>query len=77
LNLGRAQVRYSGRWVAKGFDFPGRVWAIGAEADAAVPGGNDFIVAPTDPVNLPDFRVVTHRLTVVVPLSGGRRQTRR
>jgi hypothetical protein len=72
LKLGRAEVRYSGRWVAKGFDLPGQIWAVRAEADVALPGGNDFIVAPTDPVNLPDFRVVTHRLTVVVPLSGRR-----
>jgi len=72
LKLGRAELRYSGRWVAKGFDFPGLTWTVRAEVDVAVPGGNDFIVAPTGPVNLPDFRVVTHRLTVVVPLSGRR-----
>lgn len=75
LKLGRAEVRYTGRWVARGFDPPGgQVWLARAEADFAVPGGNDFIVAPTDPVNLPDFRVVTHRVTVTVPLSraGGR-----
>ena len=71
LKLGRAEVRYTGRWVARGFDPPGgQVWAVRAEDAVAVPGGNDFIVAPTDPVNLPDFRVVTHRITVVVPLSG-------
>jgi hypothetical protein len=72
LKLGRAEIRYSGRWVAKGFDFPGQVWLVRAEADIAVPGGNDFLVAPTDPVDLPDFRVTTHRLTVVVPLTGRR-----
>jgi len=71
LRLGRAEVRYTGRWVARGFDPPrDQVWLVRAEADFAVPGGNDFIVAPTDPVNLPDFRVTTHRLTVSVPLSG-------
>jgi hypothetical protein len=70
LKLGRAEVRYSGRWVAKGFDFPNGFWGTRAVAeDVAVPGGNDFLVAPTDPVNMPDFRVVTHRVTVVVPLS--------
>ena len=73
LKLGRAEVRYSGRWVAKGFDFPNGFWGARAVAeDVAVPGGNDFLVAPTDPVNMPDFRVVTHRVTVVVPLSRNR-----
>jgi hypothetical protein len=70
LKLGRAEVRYSGRWVAKGFDFPGGFWGTRAvAADAAAPGGNDFLVAPTSRVDLPDFRVVTHRVTVAVPLS--------
>lgn len=75
LRLGRAELRYSGRWVAKGFDFPNGFFGttVVDEALAApVPGGNDFLVAPTDPVNMPDFRVVTHRLTVTVPLSGNR-----
>jgi len=75
LKLGRAEVHYTGRWVAKGFDFPGGFWGTRVTTDLAVPeapGGNDFLVAPTDPVNMPDFRVVTHRLMVVVPLSRGR-----
>jgi hypothetical protein len=75
LKLGRAEVRYTGRWVAKGFDFPGGFWGTQvSEADfaAPAPGGNDFLVAPTERVNMPDFRVVTHRLTVVVPLSAKR-----
>ncbi len=75
LKLGRAEVHYTGRWVAKGFDYPSGFWGTRTAIDVAVPeapGGNDFLVAPTDPVNMPDFRVVTHRLMVVVPLSGRR-----
>jgi len=71
LKLGRAELMYSGRWVAKGFDYP-RTWWGNSRVDVMVPeaaGGNDFLVAPTQRVDLPDFRVTTHRFTVVVPLS--------
>lgn len=42
----------------------------------AAPGGNDFLVAPTERVNMPGFRVVMHRITVAVPLSGKRWSSR-
>ena len=76
LKLGRAELRYTGRFVAKGFDYPRNWWgspvAMAERALDMGSGGNDFLVAPTDPVDMADFRVVTHRFTVVVPLSGNR-----
>lgn len=75
LKLGRGEARYSGRFVSKGFDFPS--FLGGAETDAIIefpaqPGGGDFLVAPTDPVMLPDFRVTLHQLMFAVPIGGKR-----
>jgi hypothetical protein len=77
VKLGRAELMYSGRWVAKGFDYPdGGFFGWGTTRDVInapeAAGGNDFLVAPTERVDMPDFRVMTHRFTVVVPLSPGR-----
>ena len=75
LKLGRAELMYTGRWVAKGFDYPNGWFGWGEDRDVInapgdfAMGGNDFLVAPTRPADLPDFRVMTHRFTVVVPLS--------
>jgi hypothetical protein len=75
LKLGRAELMYTGRWVAKGFDYPNRWFGWGGGRDvinapgAFESGGNDFLIAPTRPADMPDFRVMTHRFTVVVPLS--------
>ena len=74
MKLGRADLMYTGRWVSKGFDFP---TLFSEDKDVInipepAPGGNDFLVAPTQPVDLPDFRVTTHRFTVVVPLSSAK-----
>jgi len=66
--LGTFELRYSGRFVAKGFP-DSDLFFFGARDEAiAVPGSIDFVVAPTDPVDMPDFRVTTHRFGVTVPL---------
>jgi hypothetical protein len=57
--------------VAKGFDYQRRWWGspVAFTDFALAMGGNDWVIAPTDPVDMPDFRVLTHRITVSVPLS--------
>lgn len=71
LKAGRVELRYSGRFVAKGFDelgfFGGSTRDVIMAPEA--PGGTDYLVAPTSPVSMPDFRVTTHQLMIVVPLS--------
>lgn len=62
------ELRYSGRSTMKGWTGGGCFFGCAVEDVAVAPGGNDFLVAPTDPVNMPDFRVTTHQLTVTVPI---------
>ncbi|HUH11861.1 MAG TPA: hypothetical protein VMK65_02080, partial [Longimicrobiales bacterium] len=62
-------LRYAGRatmkgWVQVGGVFPG----VRFDDAAAAPGGGDFLVAPTQPVDMPDFRVTTHQFTISVPV---------
>jgi hypothetical protein len=64
LNFDEFQIRYSGRFTARGWPDTGFVVM---DRGVAMPGGIDFIVAPTEPVNFPDFRVTLHRLMVAVP----------
>jgi hypothetical protein len=65
LHLGDFDLRYTGRFTAKGWPDVG---FGGTVADAVSPGvGVDFIVGPTGPVSLPEFRVTMHRLMVSVP----------
>ena len=59
-------LRYTGRFTAKGSP---DAWFRGGIAvpEAAPSPGVDFVVGPTGPVSMPDFRVTMHRLTVSVP----------
>jgi hypothetical protein len=66
LGFPEFELRYSGRFTARGWpgvNFIGPVVAL----DSASPGGIDFLVGPTEPVNMPDFRVTVHRLMIAVP----------
>jgi hypothetical protein len=68
LKFGDFDLRYTGRFTAKGS--PDNVFRGGPEAlmtrDAPL-SGVDFVVGPTGPVSLPEFRVTMHRLMVSVP----------
>jgi hypothetical protein len=69
--LGALELRYTGRFTAKGF--PPLRWGVVAVEDAmAAEGpGVDFVVGATEAVSLPDYRVTVHRITLAMPL--GRR----
>ena len=58
------EIGYVGR-LTTGSGRPGVQWT-GARADAALAA--DFIVAPTGPLTLQDALVITHRVTVSVPI---------
>ena len=60
-------VRYTGRATMKGWATLQVPFFVRVD-EAVSPGGNDFLVAPTEPVNMPDFRVTTHQFTVSVPV---------
>jgi hypothetical protein len=65
-------LRYTGRFTAKGWpDAQGQWgwgWGTGLRALASAPPGSvDFLVGPTGPVWLPEYRVTTHRLMLSVP----------
>jgi hypothetical protein len=68
LKFGDFDLRYTGRFTAKGS--PNDIFRGGGEvlmmADAPALGV-DFVVGPTGPVSLPEFRVTMHRLMVSVP----------
>ncbi|MEX2528595.1 MAG: hypothetical protein WEA09_13265 [Gemmatimonadota bacterium] len=66
LKLGGMELRYAGRFTTKGW--PDTVWFGVTRADFAQAGpGVDFVVGPTGPVNIPAFRVTTHRITASIP----------
>ena len=66
LKFGDFDLRYTGRFTAKGS--PDRVFRGGVVALAEAPrAGVDFVVGPTGPVSMPEFRVTMHRLMVSVP----------
>lgn len=63
------ELRYSGRFTAKGWPNSDFGCFLGCEAVAdAGPRGPDFVIGPTAPVVLPEFRVTTHRITISVPI---------
>ena len=65
--LGMLELRYTGRFTAKGF--PPLGWGVAVEDAVAMPDvGVDFVVGATQPVNLPDYRVTVHRITLSMPL---------
>jgi hypothetical protein len=60
-------LRYSGRFTARGWQgFAGPVF-FGTRDLAS--SGTDFIIGPTQPVNMPAFRVTTHRLMLSMPFA--------
>jgi hypothetical protein len=60
-------LRYSGRFTARGWpDIGGPV--IFMDRGTAL-SGTDFIIGPTAPVDLPEFRVTTHRIMLSIPFS--------
>jgi hypothetical protein len=72
LKLPEFDVRYSGRFTARGSpDEPNNQGRFFAN-DFALSSGTDFIIGPTAPVDLPDFRVTTHRLMVSIPFGTAR-----
>ncbi|HUF50582.1 MAG TPA: hypothetical protein VMN60_07115 [Longimicrobiales bacterium] len=60
------ELRYSGRFTAKGWPNSRGCFFV-CEDRAVAPAGPDFVIGPTAPVTLPEFRVTTHRLTISVP----------
>jgi hypothetical protein len=72
LHAGSVQLRFNGRMVNKGFVALWREDATEVFAPAPVPG-QDFLIAPAQPINLPDFRVFTTQFSIVVPF-GARRE---
>jgi hypothetical protein len=68
FEVGDAEVRYAGRFRAKGFpDF-----GFEDRTEVAMPGGPDIVIAPTQPVFLPDYHTFTNQIAFVLPI-GGRR----
>lgn len=63
--LGDVELRYAGR-LTTGTGQPGV--DLGARGDALAQAGGDFIVAPRGPLTLQDARILTHRLTVRIPV---------
>lgn len=58
------ELRYSGRFTARGWPSTGFDTVVMKEPAM----DTDFLVAPTGPVFLPEYRVTTHRFMVSVPL---------
>jgi hypothetical protein len=72
--MGSLDLRYQGRFTAKGFQPIGIPFLtrVAVEDAAVSPGsGVDFVVGATEPVNMPEYRVTVHRITLSMPL--GRR----
>jgi hypothetical protein len=67
--LGAMEFRYAGRFTAKGWPDGGMVWWGGTRFAAGLDAGTgvDFVVGPTGVVNIPAYRVTTHRFSVSVP----------
>lgn len=65
--FGGMALRYDGRFTARGWpDGPFFGW-WGGDVVAMADAGVDFVVGPTGEVNIPSYRVTTHRLTLSVP----------
>jgi hypothetical protein len=71
--MGALELRYTGRFTAKGFQPIGIPFFVRGVEDvaAAAEPGVDFVVGATEPVNMPEYRVTVHRITLSMPL--GRR----
>jgi hypothetical protein len=70
LKFTEFDLRYTGRFTAKGWPADQWGWGWGflaAERAMSSPGGVDFVVGPTGPVWLPEYRVTMHRVTLSVP----------
>jgi hypothetical protein len=65
LKFDEFELRYAGRFTARGWP---DVFLFGTPDATFSPGGVDFVVGPTEPVNMPDFRVTLHRLMISVPI---------
>ena len=61
------ELRYVGR-LTTGTGQPGTAQTFRAEADATLGAGADFIVAPEAPLTLQDASVLTHQLTLRIPI---------
>jgi hypothetical protein len=73
--LGALDLRYTGRFTAKGFP-PLGIPFFGFAVDESAAGpvsdaGVDFVVGATQAVSMPDYRVTTHRIMLSMPI--GRR----
>jgi hypothetical protein len=68
-HLGALDLRYTGRFTARGFPdgcfFGCERLNVGPVADAV---GVDFVVGATQPVQMADYRVTTHRITLSMPI---------
>ena len=61
------ELRYAGR-LTTGTGQPGTAQSFRGEADTALGPGSDFIVAPEGPLTLQDASVLTHQLTLRIPI---------
>ena len=66
LNFKEFQIRYTGR-ATMGTGRPGVSWS-GFRRDLFFASSADFIIAPSGPLTLQDARVMTHQISVVVPI---------
>jgi len=66
LNFKEFQIRYTGR-ATMGTGKPGVAWS-GFGRDLSFASSADFIVAPSGPLTLQDARVMTHQISIVVPI---------
>ena len=61
------ELRYTGR-LTTGTGQPGTVQMFRGETDTLPGAGADFILAPTAPLTLQNASVLTHRLTLRIPI---------
>jgi hypothetical protein len=68
LRFGDLELRYLGR-ATTGTGRPGVAWTgdVATRADAAA-GANDILLAPSGPLTLQDVTVVTHQLSISIPI---------
>jgi hypothetical protein len=68
VHLGDLELRYAGR-VTTGTGRPGVAWNGVAEARAGdFAAANDILLAPSAPLTLQDVTVLTHQISVSVPI---------
>jgi hypothetical protein len=62
------EIRYLGR-VTTGTGRPGVAWTgVVAQREVAAAMANDIVVPPSGPLTLQDVKVVTHQISVSVPI---------